>query len=309
MKYNSKTAKQYKQLRCSPYANKKKTLKHSCLTPDALLRLKSSHNSLGKQKIETNNPAEIHISLVKYTDCEDDVCLLEKNGEAKQKTHLLSPFAPKKWKKNPNEWLSNHDIRDVLSQYEEAYPEFRSFDPSPIDYDTVLNDGQCVSNELCNFSLKTYLADGVTKIGIVFNLDTHNLGGSHWVSMFVDFSGGTKGYILFFDSTGDRIPKQLMKLKDEIVRQGKYEGIDFVFYKSAVEHQKENTECGMYSLFFIITMLSGKIEGEERSMDFIERMHFFGIKEKYKSRTKRARKIKRISDKYVEQYRKIYFNL
>ena len=24
-----------------------------------------------------------------------------------------------------------------------------------------------------------------------------------------------------------------------------------------VEHQEENTECGMYSLFFIITMLEG----------------------------------------------------
>ncbi|MBT7790583.1 MAG: tetratricopeptide repeat protein, partial [Calditrichaeota bacterium] len=73
-----------------------------------------------------------------------------------------------------------------MEQYERAYPYYRFIGPSPIDYDSQMAYGECVWNELCNFNLKKTIDRNKTKIGIVFNTDPHYMGGSHWISMFID---------------------------------------------------------------------------------------------------------------------------
>ena len=96
---------------------------------------------------------------------------------------------------------------------------------------------------------------GIYKIGIIFNLDPHYKSGSHWVSLFIDIK---KGKIFFFDSAGDKVPKQIKKLSDNIIEQGKqlHPPIQFNFDENhPKEHQFGDTECGIYSLFFIIHML------------------------------------------------------
>ena len=50
---------------------------------------------------------------------------------------LFAPFHPDEWKQNPSAWLSNHDIFNVLAQYEKAYPEFHFIGPTPIDFDSA----------------------------------------------------------------------------------------------------------------------------------------------------------------------------
>ena len=60
-----------------------------------------------------------------------------------------------------------------------------------------------------------------------------------------------------------------------------------------MEHQYENNECGMYSLYFIITMLTNKTE-KKIFKNYMEKIDFF--------------KNKRIPDKYMHRYRKKYFN-
>ena len=42
---------------------------------------------------------------------------------------------------------------------------------------------------------------------------------------------------------------------NEIKNQGKQLGIDFKLYANEIEHQKTDSECGMYCLYFIIEML------------------------------------------------------
>jgi len=63
---------------------------------------------------------------------------------------------------------------------------------------------------------------------------------------------------------------------------------DFYFLSNSVEHQKGNTECGMYSLYFIIQMLLSK----NRLKLFNNRFN----NDSYK-----------ITDKNIEEYRSIYF--
>jgi hypothetical protein len=65
------------------------------------------------------------------------------------------------------------------------------------------------------------------------------------------------------------------------------------------DHQKSNTECGMYSLFFIITILTNKMEDKETPNGELE----LGFDEKIALFRDAI-----IPDKYVEIYRHKYFN-
>jgi hypothetical protein len=206
----------------------------------------------------------------------------------------FAPDSPDDWKQKPNEGLSNFDILNVMKQYEQTYPHFHFLGPSPIDFDARPYDygNQCVTEEICNLSLKKEIEKGITKIGMVFNLDTHEGGGTHWVSMFVDLD---ENVIFFFDSTGAKIPVEIKRLRDRITKEGSELKPPKVFkyYENRKEHQKENTECGMYSLFFNITMLTNEVE-DQKNMTMDDKVKLF--------------KQKRIPDKYVEKYRHIYFN-
>ena len=119
-------------------------------------------------------------------------------------SYTFAPSAPSMWIKNPNEWLSSVDIEKVMQQYERKYPNFEFIGPSPIDFDKQHSDNQCVWNELCNFQISNLLTRNKSQIGMIFNTDPHYMDGSHWISLFVDTQ---KKYIIYFDSTGESVPK------------------------------------------------------------------------------------------------------
>ena len=148
--------------------------------------------------------------------CSKEDCWLDtiKDINVKNKLHdsSFAPKHPEEWNSDPSTWLSNLDILDVLSQYEEAYSHFHFIGPTPIDFDSkpYLFSEQCVWKELCNFKLKDYVDQQITKIGVIINLDKHDESGSHWTSMFVDLE---EGIIFYFDSNGTSIPNEINKLK------------------------------------------------------------------------------------------------
>ena len=196
----------------------------------------------------------------------------------------FSPVSPITWKKNPNEWLSSVDIIEVMNQFEKTYKCFDFIGPSPIDYDTHKLYGECVWEELCHFNLAEHIKKGKTKIGIIFNTDPHYKGGEHWISLFINIK---KGEIFFFDSAGNKASNQVMKFVNNVIEQGHSllnNRINFKFDQNyPIEHQYHNTECGIYALFFIIHMLEDKITG-----------HYL--------------KTHLLKDKYMEQFRKVYYN-
>ena len=219
--------------------------------------------------------------------CKTESCWLKQNKDfGKISEDILDSFAPvspAEWKKNPNEWLSSIDIDKVMNQYKKAYKCFEFIGPSPIDFDKKMSYGECVWNELCNFSLANQIKNGKNKIGIIFNTDPHNKSGAHWISLFINIKKKT---ITFFDSVGTKITPEILKLVNRIIEQGRKLNpkINFKFDDSdGVEHQYKNTECGIYSLFFIIHMLQDKT-----SENF------------YKNHI--------IKDDKIQNYRKIYFN-
>jgi Ulp1 family protease len=127
------------------------------------------------------------------------------------------------------------------------------------------------------------MKQGKTKIGIIFNTDPHYKPGEHWISLFINIK---KGKIFFFDSAGSKVPLQIKQFVKKITYQGKQMNppIQFTFDQNyPVEHQYKNTECGIYSIFFIVHMLEDKITGEYLKTHILK-------------------------DEYMEKFRNIYFN-
>jgi hypothetical protein len=291
---------------CSPAALKNQVVQGSCFTKQAIETIANAHNKHNSNKqININLSSkdkwiELRKHMSRIPKCDQDKCWLQNiplndREQNMLKAQLFVPPRPSEWKKDPNSWLTNFDIEKVLNQYEEAHPQFHFIGPSPIDYDTRPDKKDCVCNKLCNLSIKQQLANGKKKIGIVFNLDPHNKGGSHWVAMFIDLEDK---FVFYFNSTGQRIQPQINKFKNNILRQGKPLLGKMNYYTNKYEHQRSNTECGLYCLYFIITCLLREIDilkNQKRSGGAIERM---SVKELVKFFTG-----PRIPDKLVQGYR------
>lgn len=173
---------------------------------------------------------------------------------------IYAPEAPESWKENPITWLNSLDIEDVLSQYEKMYPEFKSFGASPIDFDLVGSDGKCQVNPLCNISMEKLMkgegCGGNKKnyIGVVLNLDKHYERGSHWIALFVNIP---KAEINYWDSYGYKPPEEVIKLMNKIKSQLTELNIESKIQINKFRHQYKGSECGVYSLHFIIKQLKG----------------------------------------------------
>jgi hypothetical protein len=277
----------YKKLKCSPNPEKNN---FSCFSNPDLIKLRDRWNLRHPDvAIKTDDPKEIWTLLKQYLSnvCNKETCWLKQNfmpeQDGKELLNSFAPQSPADWKDNPNKWLSSLDILNVMRQYEKAYKCFEFLGPSPIDYDTIEMDGACVFEEICNLNLKDQIQSGKTKLGFSFNTDTHDKPGKHWITMFVNIK---KGLIYFFDSAGNAIPTRLKKLVKNITKQGLALNppIKFAFDQNhPVEHQYGTTECGIYSLYFIVHMLEDKL-------------------------TAKYLKTHIITDEYVNKFRKIYFN-
>jgi len=277
-KNKNDTKKKFKKLQCAPKVkNKNKNDKgnddgdiqdFSCYTKEALIKMKKLWNARHKDSaIIDTNPKDIWNSLKSKMKnaCYNESCWLkqkfmENNLNDELSIYTFAPKSPPKWKENHNTWLNSDDIEKVMKQYEHTYPCFRFIGPTPIDFDKHIYEDKCVWDDLCKFDLLSYINDGINKIGIIFNTDPHDKSGAHWISLFIDLN---KKFIFFFDSNGTAIPKQVKEFCNRVISQGlqiktkKYpSGIRLKYDLNApFVHQESDTECGMYSLYLIVTLL------------------------------------------------------
>lgn len=172
------------------------------------------------------------------------------------------------------EWLSTFDINYTLAQYEKKYEDFIFLGAVPIDF------AELDELPFKKLDFDDLYKNGKKRIGVVFNLDEHDKGGSHWVSLFADLE---KGQIYFSDSYGTKPYKQIVdfmgKIEKYLINVRKIKDPDIRYNK--IQHQKGNSECGVYSINFILRLLKGK------TFDHITR--------------------KRVSDEKVNKCRMIYF--
>ena len=184
--------------------------------------------------------------------CKSETCWLKQDFIKS----FFKPKIPKTWIKEKNTWLTTTDIENVIFQYEKAIKDFKFLGVVPIDFDYEYSVGKCIVDEICKLDIKKLKRKKINRIGIVFNLDAHDEPGSHWVALYSDF---IKGEVYYYDSYGIFPPEEVKILMERMSIQGiKIKGEPFKLYYNDIRHQYKNSECGVYSMNFIIEFLNGK---------------------------------------------------
>jgi hypothetical protein len=149
------------------------------------------------------------------------------------------------------DWLSTIDINQVLYQYEEKYPDFKFLGAVPMDFMNL----DYLPFQKINF--KDFESEGYKRFGVIFNTDKSTGRGKHWISLFCDLE---KAQIYYSDSMGIRQSKEVnefMKMIEKyLIEIKKISNPDIRYNKT--QHQKGNSECGVYSINFILRLLKGK---------------------------------------------------
>jgi hypothetical protein len=231
---------------------------HGCIPIDTLKEVAKKMNL-----DDSVEPEKLRLSIEKQLnlDTKDNIHeysfvkalpIDEKEKKELIKKYLRPPM-PEDWKSDNDKWLNSNDITYVMEQYEEAFPKFEFMGPYPIDFaapDPYKKDGTCLINEMCELRVTKALEQGTESIGIIYNLDPHYKGGSHWVAVYIDLKNHKTYY---FDSYAIEPPKQIATFMKWLTTQDK----DMKLFYNGNRFQKQNSECGMYSMYFILRMLAG----------------------------------------------------
>jgi hypothetical protein len=271
--------------KCAPG---KKFSDGSCFTLESLKLIASKYNSTNKNKIEiTDNKKKLVKDLTNAFSkaCTNQSCWLRLDvvksiNDEDLHDNTFRPEGPRK----KYEWLSTIHINEVISQYEELYKDFVFLGAVPNDFEELPMLG------LSNINFSDYLKEGKTKLGMVINLDTHNQSGSHWVALYIDL---LNNQLYYFDSVGKKPGKRIKKFNNKVINFfynkeknknihiGKIAGLinnlpdkqirskyskmlsdklkDFDIRYNNIQHQFKNTECGVYSINFILRLAKGEL--------------------------------------------------
>lgn len=272
---------------CSPLSTRLTRRKSSirCLPEKALSKVAIASHS---KSTSGGGSSQVSLeTLAKELGCksDDERCIVEKSLLShREKKALLDtyfrPEMPKEWNSDPDMWLSSEDISAVMEQYEKAYPEFKFLGVVPIDFsapDPYVKDQskKCMNDQFCHVDLAAEKAAGRRILGAVFNLDPHYKDGSHWVAMAIDLGRDCSYY---FDSYGMAPPEQVARFMRYLTTQNPKLRLE----RNGRRFQYSDSECGMYSMYFLIRMIAG---------------------ESFKKFCK-----KRVADKYMLEFRKVLFD-
>jgi hypothetical protein len=190
-----------------------------------------------------------------YSDkCTDQICwtkqeFVKKMDESYREELKKLTFRPK-GPEGKFEWLTTFNINDVVVQYENVEKRFKFLGAVPIDFNELPELG------IRDINFDDFVNDGIDKIGIIFNLDESNKPGSHWVASFIELK---KGEAYFFDSVG-QLPEARIRnfMRKCLSFSSKKYGVKPYARHNTVQHQHGGTECGVYSINFILRMLEGE---------------------------------------------------
>jgi hypothetical protein len=282
----SETSVNEKDMRCAPT---KKFENGSCIPLNVLVKMAEAYNKDNPSdtiplstKYETLNP-KYKLYLVKQFKkklkgkCDNNQQCWTKQGFMKNLDKEVQEELKKKTfrPKGPNgrfTWLNTVNIDEVMGQNEDKYPDFKFLGAVPIDFDDLPYYG------IKNLKFGEMVKKGKSKLGIIFNTDRHDQPGQHWIAMYTDL---IKGQCYYFDSYGIAPEKEVRALMNRISKYIKSTGKEANVNYNKMQHQKKGSECGVYSIAFILRLLRGD--------DF------------------KVFQEKRISDEEINECRKVYF--
>jgi hypothetical protein len=161
--------------------------------------------------------------------------------------------------------LSNFNIDETLQRWARIYPRFFPCPFAMIDFD---RNGDLFGT----VDLPAVLAGRVAAdlgpahgkvrrpcdtFGCVVNTDPSHLGGHHWFAMFVDCRA-EPWTVEYFNSVGSPPPKPIVgwqeRTRAALAALGKQVR---AVIATDLDHQDSQTECGLYSLYYIRRRLEG----------------------------------------------------
>jgi hypothetical protein len=261
--------------KCAP----SKTYKDgSCFTIKSLKKIAENYNLKNPtNKIKMSEDKE---NLVKQLEtrlkdkCNEQTCWLrmdfvEALNDEEISNNTFRPEGPER----KFEWLSTTDINNVVAQYQDKYKNFLFLGAVPADF----QDLGILGLEKMNFN--ELLEEHKSKIGMVINLDESWKSGSHWVALYADLN---KNQIYYFDSFAKKPSKRTRKFINKILKfmykkkfnkpininkvltnlksqkGGNPDLSSFDIRYNTKQHQFNNTECGVYSINFIVRLVGGE---------------------------------------------------
>lgn len=175
-----------------------------------------------------------------YEGCWVDLGLIKRIHDPSLRSKIRYFTIKPKMTKSANGWLSTSDINYVLQQYERSDPGFFYAGALPSDFYLVHTPALK--------ALPLY-----HKIGYVFNLDTHDGPGTHWVALFINTQ---ERRVEYFDSTGAPPTSRILRFVNMLRTVFPKNAYRYVYSK--VRHQQENSECGVYAVYFITQRVLGR---------------------------------------------------
>jgi len=173
--------------------------------------------------------------LCSYEYCWTELKFLNLIDDKKLKQKLMYFTFKPRFYKNGNNWLNTDDIDDVMKQYESMYSNFFYLGAKPCDF---YKYEDIPFKKIKNFQ----------KVGIIFNLDKTKQSGSHWTSCFIN---NLSNNIYYFDSAGDKPNKCIYKFFKMLFKKND----KYTLYINEKKHQRGNSECGVYSIYFLLKQL------------------------------------------------------
>lgn len=191
-------------------------------------------------------------------------------------------------------WLDNINIDDTLAIWAREFSDFYPYSFNMVDFEGPVYYGMedtgqkgFYKGSLERVHLEDILNGNVyveqgpgfepvkrpcKRMGCVLNTDTSTGTGEHWVALFIDCSGGKSGNepwtVEYFNSSGNFPPQSvdrfMTKAEQKLMayqRDPEHDlknGVEVVKSVAVTQHQQSNSECGLYSLFYIRSRLEGK---------------------------------------------------
>ena len=225
----------------------------SCFTLDELVDLAEAWNTTESvDKVDPTLPREQLVSSLRDRMgdvCGNEACWLDQSrlvSALRNRTSTavydeITRFALKpKGRKGKHEWLSTPDIENVMRQYERVFPYFRFI--------------SCVASDHYQLHPAEFPAETIATTpisAIVFNLDNSRQRGSHWVAVVFAHDDDDVLTIEYFDSTGNKPNRNIREFLSHPFFH------DAVYVQNTVAHQRQNSECGVYSMYFILQRCYG----------------------------------------------------
>lgn len=235
----------------------------SCMPLDIIIKIAKEYNkdhSNNKIPLDTTTetlyPRKYKKYLVSklnaaFPECKNQVCWLDKLESIEDrhredlKERIFRPIGPQ----GKFQWLNTININQVMNQYADKYKDFMFLGAVPMDFSKIN------ANEINDLDYKKLKEKGITKLGIVFNLDNHNQPGSHWVAGLIDLD---KGNIYYYDSYGVRPGQRVREFYHKVATHMKNDlGVKPNIEYNKKRHQYKDSECGMFSIYFIVSLLEG----------------------------------------------------